>query len=116
MHARFHTFPSHHLEQVTRALLEAKADLEKKTAKGNTALILAAQNGHEQVCSSQLEHVDSCRMLLCAQFHTFSSHHLEQVLRALLEAGAAVNSQANNGFTALMLAAQNGHEQVRFVV
>ena len=48
--------------------------------------------------------------------HICCSHHLEQVVRALLEAGAAVNSQANNGFTALMLAAETGHEQVRFAV
>ena len=47
-----------------------------------------------------------------AHFHTSCSHHLEQVVRALLENGAAVNSQNNLGGTALMLAAQNGHEQV----
>ena len=81
---RFHTFCSHHLEQVLRALLEAKADPEKQTLKGSTALILAAQNGHEQVHDSQFENVDSLRQPLCAQIHTFSSHHLEQVLRALL--------------------------------
>ena len=76
--------------------------------------MFAAQNGHEQVYSSQLEYVVSCRQSLCTQFHTFSSHHLEQVLRALLENEAAVNSQNKNGWTALMYAAQNGHQQVRF--
>ena len=40
------------------------------------------------------------------------SHHLDQVARALIENGATVNSQANNGLSALMLSAQNGHEQV----
>jgi uncharacterized protein len=79
-----HTSCSHHLEQVVRALLEAKADPEKQTLKGNTALIFAAQNGHD----------------LCA--------------RALLENEAAVNSQNKKGWTALMYAAQNGHQQVRF--
>ena len=111
-----HTYCSHPPEQVARALLEAKADPNKANNQGATSLMAAAQNGHEQVCSSQFEYVDSCIQLLCAHFHTFSSHHLEQVLRALLEAGAAVNSQANNGVTALMRAAQNGHEQVRFAV
>ena len=85
-HVFIHTSCSHHLEQVARALLEAKADPEKVQADGVNALMFAAQNGHD----------------LCA--------------RALLENGAAVNSQANNGFTALMLAALNGHEQVRFAV
>jgi ankyrin repeat protein len=43
-------------------------------------LILAAQNGHD----------------LCA--------------RALIEANANLEAQQNQGFTSLMLAAQNGHE------
>ena len=111
-HVFIHTSCSHHLEQVARALLENEAAVNSQNKKGSTALTLAAQNGHEQVCSSQFEYVDSCIQLRCAHFHTFSSHHLEQVVRALLENGAAVNSQANNGFTALMLAAQNGHDQV----
>jgi ankyrin repeat protein len=33
----------------TLALIEAKADLDKQTKIGNTALILACQNGHEQL-------------------------------------------------------------------
>ena len=85
---------------------------------GVTALMQACDGGHEQVCSSNAAGVCTC--VITGAFvcfvHTFSSHHLEQVTRALLEAGAAVNSQKNNGFTALMLAAQNGHEQVRFAV
>ena len=31
------------------ALIMAKADLEKQTAKGFTALMLACQNGHSEV-------------------------------------------------------------------
>ena len=79
-----HTSSSHHLDQVVRALLEAKADPEKVQADGVNALMLAAQIGHD----------------LCA--------------RALLENEAAVNSQNKKGWTALMYAAQNGHQQVRF--
>ena len=74
--------------------------------------MFAALNGHEQVRSSQLEYVVSCRQSLCTQFHTFSSHHIEQVVRALLEAKANLEVQTNQGFTALIYAAQNGHEQV----
>ena len=54
--------------------------------KGWIALMLAAQNGHEQVA------------------------------RVLLEAGAVVIAQTNDGTTALMLAAHNGHEQVARVL
>ena len=70
----------------------------------------AAQNGHEQVCSSQFEYVDSCIQLRCAHFHTFSSHHLEQVLRVMLMNGAAVDVARSNGFTALMTACEFGHD------
>ena len=76
--------------------------------------MFCAQNGHVSVRSSLFEYVDSCRQSCCAQFHTYCSHHLEQVLRALLENEAAVNSQNKKGWTALMYAAQNGHQQVRF--
>ena len=42
-------------------------------------------------------------------FTPYCSHHLDQVTRALLENGAAVNSQNKKGATALMLAANKGH-------
>ena len=108
-----HICCSHHLEQVVRALLENGAAVNSQSNEGFTALMAAAQNGHDQVHSSQFEYAVSCRQLRCAQFHTFSSHHHEQVARALLENEAAVNSQNKKGWTALMYAAQNGHEQAR---
>ena len=42
----------------------------------------------------------------------FCSHRLDQVARELLKAKANVNHANNNGWTSLMKAAQNGHEQV----
>ena len=36
-------------EQVTRHLLEAKANIEAQSAKGNTSLIFASQKGHTDV-------------------------------------------------------------------
>jgi len=42
---------------------------------------------------------------------TVSNGH-EQVARALIEKGAAVDHALSNGATALMLEAQNNHEQV----
>ena len=110
--SHIHTLYSPHLEQVARALLENKADPEKQTSKGFTALMVSAQNGHDQVRKSQFEYVDSCRQSLCAQFHTLSSHHLEQAARAPIEAKADLEAQQNEGWTALMYSAQNGHEQV----
>ena len=55
-----HTYCSHHLEQVTRALLESGAAVNSQNIKGWTALMYAAQNGHDQVHSSQLDYLDSC--------------------------------------------------------
>jgi ankyrin repeat protein len=49
---------------------------------GGTALMLASQNGHQEV------------------------------VRALLGAQADVNAKAGNGATALMLASKNGHQEV----
>jgi ankyrin repeat protein len=68
-------------DQCARALIEAKADLEKMNQDSVTALILSCQNGHVQ----------------CA--------------RALIEARAAVDHMDNNGWTALMAACQDGHDQ-----
>ena len=59
--AHIHTFCSHHLEQVLRALLEAKANIEATEEDGWTALMFCAQNGHVSVRSSLFEYVDSCR-------------------------------------------------------
>ena len=44
--------------------------------------------------------------------NTTYSHGLDQVTRAMIEVGANLEAQQNAGFTALMLASQNGHEQV----
>ena len=46
------------------------------------------------------------------RIHAFASHHHEQVARELLKAGAAVDAVENKQWTALMFAAQDGHEQV----
>ena len=52
LHTRIHAIASHHLEQVVRALIEANADVEKVNKDFFTALMISAQNGHDQVHSS----------------------------------------------------------------
>jgi ankyrin repeat protein len=37
----------------------------------------------------------------------------QEIVQALLNKGADVNAKANNGVTALMLASQNGHQEVK---
>jgi uncharacterized protein len=50
--------------------------------------------------------------VLCARFQTFSSHRLEQVARALIEAGADKDKVIEDGRTALFMASMNGHAAV----
>ena len=45
-------------------------------------------------------------------FTPHCSHHHEQVARALIENGANIEATEEDGWTALMFCAQNGHEQV----
>ena len=51
-------------------------------------------------------------LTLNSRIHVFCSHHLDQVARELLKAGAAVDAIENKQWTALMFAAQGGHAQV----
>ena len=47
--------PFRNHEQCARALIEAKADLEKVNKDSFTALMISAQNGHEPVRAFRLE-------------------------------------------------------------
>ena len=46
------------------------------------------------------------------RIHAIASHHLDQVARALLEAGARKEIESNAGSTALSLARKNGHSEI----
>ena len=43
--------PTPYHEQVALDLIKAGADLEKQLNSGHTALMLACQNGHSEVCA-----------------------------------------------------------------
>ena len=90
---------------MARALLEAKANIEAVNNMGGTALMLSAQNGHEQVCSHCPQTVTD------VSYGSDVTNH-EQVARNLLEANANIEAQTNKGSTALILSAENGHDQV----
>ena len=107
-----HTFSSHHLEQVARELLEAKCNVDHQNNEGWTALMYAAQNGHEEVRAVVVcEVVRRVLRLQYSSIHVLSSHHLEQVARELLKAGAAVDNQTPKQVTALIMACDNAHEE-----
>ena len=70
------------LDEVKR-LIKAGADVNaKNTIRGDTALMIAAENGHTEVAA------------------------------ALIKAGADFNAKNTNGWTALLIAAKNGHTEV----
>ena len=95
--------------RIVALLLARGADVSVAASDGRSCLQCACYFGHEEVIRSRLLSVDMCIQRLRI-FH--ASHHHEQVARELLEAGAAVDYMAENGPTALMLAAADGHEQV----
>ena len=64
----------------------------------------SAQNGHEQVCTCSLQHLNHFAAVQTLQYHV-------QVARFLLENGATVDATEEDGYTALMFCCENGHEQ-----
>lgn len=95
-----------------KALLAFRPRLYQRNPAGDTALMLAALNGH----------LDTVRALVDAGapvedegwnpllYAAFNGHN--EIVQELLARGAKVDAQAPNGATALMLAARNGHTKV----
>jgi ankyrin repeat protein len=106
------------LAAVAKLLESSNAStLNAQSAKGCSALYLAAEEGAEQIV--QLLLTQGADAALADFFGgtplmQASSFGHERCALVLLEAGggAVVSAQNNAGVTALMLAAQNGHEQV----
>ncbi len=87
--------------------------------KGKTALMIALENGHEELCKLLLErgadvnvtamdHWDKGKTVLILA----AENGHEELCELLLERGADVNAVGNEGWTALMFAAKNGHKEV----
>ena len=93
--------------------------LNAQSAKGCTALYLAAEEGADPIvqllltrgADAALADSDGGTPLMRA-----SAFGHERCALVLLKAGAVMSAHDNAGLTALMLAAQNGHEQVALVL
>ena len=100
---------------MAKLLLEKGADVRAARHDGDTALMSAAQGGHEAVAQLLLQHGadvaaakdNGFTALMCA---ALGGH--EAVAQLLLQHGADVAAAMNDGLTALMLAAVGGHEAV----
>eukprot|EP00435_Cladocopium_sp_Y103_P009775 s4213_g2.t1 len=100
---------------MAQLLLDQGADVIAADKDGETALMCAAQTGHEAVAKLLLQHgadvmaadKDGATALVGAAL----GGHVAMA-KLLLQHGAEVRAEMNDGFTALMAAAVGGHEAV----
>lgn len=98
--------------QLIEFLLGVNANSLKSNRFGDTALALAALNGHANIVRRLLDSgapVDNAGWS-ALHYAAFNGH--EEIVRDLIERGANLNARAPNYRTALMFAAANGHEAV----
>src|SRR5688572_755360 len=99
-----------------RALAQSGVDLNyKRTARGQTALLAAAQNGHLAVVQELLARgvvVNVPREDGQTPLHLAAANGYLEIATALVEAKADFDFQANPGWTPLMLAAAKGHKAI----
>ncbi len=97
---------------LARFLLDNRANPERRNPHGDSALMLAAMLGHQEMVALMLERKPELNHAGWNALHyaAFSGH--AGVLALLVAAGSDVNLKAPNAQTALMLAAKNGHFEV----
>ena len=92
------------------------ADVNSKDANGTTALWTAAENGHTEIVKLLLEKgadmnvkatTDSVTALMIA-----SQNGHAEIVKLLLGKGADVNAKANDGFSAVNAAKNQGHTDI----
>lgn len=97
-----------HVEIVTE-LLKRGAKVDAATKKGNTALHIASLGILFIINKKLFSFYWKIQLNL---FSFYFSAGQSEVVTILIEYGAAVNIQSQNGFTPLYMAAQENHDQV----
>ena len=95
--------------QVVEQLLLNHANPNICTDKGVDALVTAVENNHYQIVQLLLNYVDVTKLTILLKI---SQKNNVEMVDALLKRKIDPNVQAENGDTALMIAARNGYYQV----
>ncbi|MDA8576048.1 ankyrin repeat domain-containing protein, partial [Candidatus Marinamargulisbacteria bacterium] len=85
------------------------------TPNGSTALMIAAQKGHEEIVKLLLEKGADANLAQnngCTALMLAAGVGNNNIVELLLEKGADANLAHNNGWTALMIAAQDGYKNI----
>ncbi|CAE7771881.1 ANK2 [Symbiodinium sp. CCMP2592] len=103
-------------DEIVQLLLDARADVNERTGDGATALMVAAQNGPENLCSRVLAACETTTIsledpngLTALYFAAQNGHAV--IVGMLLKAGASTEVRSQDGATPLFKAAQNGHQE-----
>lgn len=101
-------------DDIMRVLYLAGAKINTRNQFGESAIMLAALNGHSQAVNTLIAiraNTQGNRQGWTALLYAAFSGH-SGIVRQLLDNGASPNEATENGMTALMLAAKNGHVEV----
>ena len=105
---------------IVRTLVKHKANVNARTDRGDTPLTLAASNGHDNVVHALLS--DSQCLInaegrngYTALHYSCRYGHVDRV-RTLVKHKADVSARTDSGYTPLMLAAINKHDNVVHVL
>ena len=96
--------------EIVKLLIGAGVDIHTSDSKGLTPMILATENGHDDI--AELLTKDHPTKADRTAFLSASEEGHEGVVEALLAKGVNVDTQSDNSWTALFYTSREGHEGV----